>query len=237
MMKQKYLLIALAGAFVANAQAASVDFRGQYKTGSEKYESRILAAHELANGIGGSIEYTINNTSKSGEGLDQAHWDNTEFALWYRYKLNDTIAILPSVWYQNTKEKGDFYKVGLQSNWAFAPTWRLDARVRYEYKQQETKDLSKHLDQDSTTRTEIWLRKAVNSEIDAYYNFRWDYKLNDYQYADKSSNYIEHNIGASYKVNSTFKPYAEIGYLGEALDKNKQLEDDWRIRLGAVISF
>ncbi|QLG89450.1 hypothetical protein HQ393_15030 [Chitinibacter bivalviorum] len=236
-MTKKYLLIALLGAYALNANAASVDVRGQYKTGSEKYESRILLANDFANGIGASAEYTINNTSKAGEGIDQAIWDNTELGLWYKYKLNDTVTILPSLWYQNTKTKGDFYKVGLQGNWAFAPSWRFDARVRYEYRQQESKDLHKHLDNDSTTRTDLWLRKSISSEVDAYYNFRWDYKLNDYVYADKSHNYIEHNVGVSYKVNNTIKPYLEVGYLGEALNPQKKLEDDWRIRVGAAVSF
>ena len=73
--------------------------------------------------------------------------------------------------------------------------------------------------------------------MDTYYNFRWDRKLADFQYADKSKNYTEHNIGVSYKVNRTFKPYAEFGYLGESLNKDKQLDDDWRVRIGTTISF
>lgn len=236
-MKKTYILSAIASVLALNAHATSLDLRAQYKTGSEKYESRALLAHELENGIGGSIEYTVNNTSKSGEGLDQAHWDNTEFELYYKYKLNETLTILPSALYQNTKEKGDFYKAGIRANWAFAPSWRLDGRLRYEYKQRETKDLNKHFDNDSTTRTDVWLRKTFTPEVESYYNFRWDRKLADFQYADKSENYIEHNVGVSYKVNRTFKPYAEFGYLGEALNKDKKLDDEWRVRFGAVLSF
>lgn len=236
-MKKTYLLTALLSALAFNAHALSLDVRGQYKTESEKYESRFLLSHEASNGIGGSVEYTVNNTSKAGEGADQALWDNTELAVWYKYKLNDTVTILPSALFQHTKTKGDYLKAGLQANWVFAPTWRLDGRVRYEYKQRETKDINKQLDNDSTTRTELWLRKSVNSEIDAYYNFRWDHKLADFQYPDKGSNYYEHNLGASYKINSTFKPYVEVGFIPDALVKNQELTDDWRIRVGTVINF
>ena len=87
-MNTKYIVSAIAGILALNAHAASLDLRGQYKTGSEKYESRALLAHELENGIGGGVEFTFNNTSKSGEGLDQAHWDNTEFELYYKYTQN-----------------------------------------------------------------------------------------------------------------------------------------------------
>ena len=236
-MSTKYIISAIAGILALNAHATSLDLRGQYKLGSEKYESRAALGYELESGLGGSVEYVLNNTSKAGEGLDQAHWDNTEFELYYKYKLNNTVTLLPSVIYQNTKDKGDYYKLGFRTNWAFAPSWRLDGRVRYEYKQRETKDFNKNWDNDSTTRTEVWLRKTVSAEVETYYNFRWDRKLAAFQYADKSKNYTEHNLGMSYKVNSTFKPYAEFGYLGEAFDKNKNLTDDWRIRVGTVINF
>jgi hypothetical protein len=237
-MKKTYLLTAIASILAANAYAVSLDLRGQYKTESEAYESRALLGHEWSNGIGGSVEYTVNNTSAAGEGIDQALWKDTEFALTYKYKLNDTVTLIPSFLFQDTKTKGDFYKYGFQANWAFAPTWRLDGRVRYEYKQSESKDINKKLDNDSTTRTDLWLRKSFDTAVDGYYNFRWDHKLNDYQYADKSSSLYEHNFGVSYKIDKTFKPYGEIGYLPDAVKNTTGgVDDDWRIRLGVAINF
>ncbi len=238
-MKIKYVLAVLCAAFAVQVQAASVDVRGQYKTGSERYESRVLLAHDLSNGIGGTIEYTVNNTSKTGEGIDQWLWADTEFQLYYKYKLNDAVTLIPSVLVDVLKDKptdgGEVYKFGMQANWAFAPTWRLDGRLRYEYKNFETKNLAKQMDNDNRTRMEWWLRKAASAEVDAYYNFRWDHKLNDYQYVNKSSNYFEHNVGVSYKLTPAFKPYTEIGYLGDTA--NAQQDAEWRIRIGAAYSF
>jgi len=236
-MKTKYIIVAIASIVAINAQAASLDVRGQYRTEQEKYETRYLLGHEFANGIGGGVEYVVDHTSKAGEGLDQAHWKETEFEVYYKYKLNDSLTILPSLLFQDSKSNGDIAKVGIRANWAFAPTWRLDGRVRYEHKTRETKNLAKKLDNDNTTRTELWLRKSINTEVDTYYNFRWDHKLENFAYPDASSNLYEHNVGVSYKINSTFRPYGEIGYLPDALIKNKQLTDDWRIRAGVVINF
>ncbi|WP_157669767.1 oligogalacturonate-specific porin KdgM family protein [Chitinibacter sp. GC72] len=236
-MNKKYLLATVLAALALNAQAASLDVRGQYRTEQEKYETRYLLSHELSNGIGGGVEYVVDHTSKAGEGLDQARWKETEFELYYKYKLNDTVTLLPSVLFQDSKSSGDIAKVGLRANWAFAPTWRLDGRLRYEHKTRDTKDLSKKWDNDDTTRTDLWLRKSVNTEIDTYYNFRWDHKLADYAYPDKSEDLFEHNVGATYKLNKTFRPYAEFGYLPDALVKNKKLTDDWRIRVGTTINF
>ncbi|QLG87196.1 hypothetical protein HQ393_02440 [Chitinibacter bivalviorum] len=234
-MKLKALIALACSAITLQAHALSIDFRGQYKTGSEAYESRFLFGHDFANGIGGSIEYTMNNTSKSGEGIDQVNWKDTEYQIYYKYKLNDTVTLIPSALIDVVRSKGDIYKIGLQANWAFAPSWRFDSRLRYEYKDYESKDLSKHLDHDNTTRMDLWLRKAVNEQIDTYYNFRWDYKLNNYEYVNKSPNYFENNLGVSYKVTPAFKPYAEIGYLGDTA--NAQQDAEWRIRIGAGYSF
>jgi hypothetical protein len=234
-MKLKSLLAFALSALALQAHAASIDFRGAYKTGSELYESRILLSHDFANGIGGTIEYTMNNTSKSGEGIDILDWKDTEYQIYYKYKLNDTITIIPSALVDVVSNKGDIYKVGLQTNWVFAPTWRFDARVRYEYKDYESKDLSKQLDNDNTTRTEFWLRKTFDDKMDAYYNFRWDYKLNDFEYVNHNPNYMEHNFGFGYKVTPAFRPYTEIGYLGETA--NAQEDSEWRIRIGASYTF
>jgi hypothetical protein len=234
-MQIKSLVCAMAICSPALIQAASIDFRGAYKTGSEAYESRILLSHEFSNGIGGTIEYTMNNTSKSGEGIDQADWKDTEFQLYYKHKLNDSVTLIPSILVDVVRDKGDIYKAGLQANWGFAPSWRFDARARYEYKDYESKDLSKQLDNDNTTRVDFWLRKTIDDKMDAYYNFRWDHKLNDFQYVNKSANYLEHNIGFGYKATRAFKPYVEVGYLGDTA--NAQQDSEWRIRLGAAYSF
>ncbi|WP_348944762.1 oligogalacturonate-specific porin KdgM family protein [Chitinibacter sp. FCG-7] len=236
-MNKKYLWATVLAALALNAQAASLDVRGQYRTEQEKYETRYLLSHELSNGIGGGVEYVVDHTSKSGEGIDQSRWKETEFELYYKYKVSDTLTLLPSVLFQDSKSAGDIAKVGVRANWAFAPGWRLDGRIRYEHKTRDTRNLNKQLDNDDTTRTEVWLRKSVNSDIDAYYNLRWDHKLANYAYPDASKNIFEHNIGASYKLNKTFRPYAEIGYLPDALIKDKVLTNDWRVRVGSVINF
>lgn len=239
-MKSALLLPALLSVAAINAHAISLDVRGQYRTEQERYESRYLVSHEFKNGIGGGIEYVVDHSSKAGEGIDQARWKETELELYYKHKVNDTLTVLPSVLFQDSKSAGDIAKVGIRANWAFAPSWRLDGRVRYEHKTRETRDLTRPqrvLDNDDTTRTEVWLRKSVNKEVDAYYNLRWDHKLANYAYPDKSKNLFEHNVGASYKINNTFRPYAEIGYLPDALLKNNVVTDDWRVRIGTNINF
>ncbi|WP_047391418.1 oligogalacturonate-specific porin KdgM family protein [Chitinibacter sp. ZOR0017] len=236
--KTPILALALSLSVLAGSvSAASVDIRGQYRSEQDKFESRVLLNHEWSNGIGAGFEYVVDNTSKAGEGIDQARWKENELELYYKYKVSDTLTLLPSVLFQDTKASGDIAKIGLRANWAFAPTWRLDARVRYEHKTRDTRDLAKQWDNDDTTRSELWLRKTFNKDLETYYNFRWDHKLNNYAYPDKSSNLYEHNVGAAYKLNANFKPYAEIGYLPDALIKNKALTDDWRFRLGLVYSF
>lgn len=234
-MKLKALIALACSAITLQAHALSIDFRGEYFTGSEMYGSRFLLSHTFANGIGGSMEYTMNNSSKSGEGIDTVDWNNTEYALWYKYKINDAHTVLPSLWMQVVKDKGNVYKVGIQDNWSFAPTWRFDSRFRYQYADFETKDLSGQKDHPNTTRLDLWLRKSFDDKWDGYYNFRWDYQLNNYEYVNKSPNYFENNIGIGYKITPAVLTYTEVGYLGETA--NKQQDPQWRIRLGASYTF
>ncbi|WP_028455973.1 oligogalacturonate-specific porin KdgM family protein [Chitinilyticum litopenaei] len=240
-MNTKLIALTLALTTAAAAQAASIDFRGQYRTGQERWESRFLLGHELDNGLGGTIEYTINNSSKAGAGLDDISWKDTEFQLYYKYKLNDTITLLPSVLWDSVKSSNnEVYKVGLQANWAFQPGWRLDGRVRYEYNNEPSANLNRQIDNDDWTRTDITLRNTINKEFDAYYNFRWDHKLSNYAFANGSKNNYEHNIGGGYKITKNVRLHGEFGYVGEVQDPNAPrgvLTDDWRFRLGATYTF
>ncbi|MEQ6290176.1 oligogalacturonate-specific porin KdgM family protein [Vogesella sp. GCM10023246] len=243
-MKIKNLSLLIFAAWGAYANAASIDYRQGYRTGVEKYESRMLLSNDWANGIGGSIEYTIDNSSTNDAGIDQARWKDTEFQLYYKYKLSDALTITPLFLYDTAKDVGDgtrndTFKPGIQANWTFAPGWRLDGRVRYEKKTWTKKNLHGQQDDDSTVRTDAWLRKTFNDTTDAYYNVRWDRKLNDFHYDDGGKDYFEHNFGVGYKFTKEVKAYTEIGYLGEVKDPSntKLLKDDWRVRVGVSYSF
>ncbi|QZA82138.1 oligogalacturonate-specific porin KdgM family protein [Deefgea piscis] len=234
-MKIKYLVALACSAIAIQAHATSIDFRGGYKTGSEKYESRILLSHEMANGFGGGVEYSMSNTSLPGEGIDQMNWTDTEFELYYKHKLNAAVTLQPGFLVQTVKNKGEAYKAYIRANWEFAPTWRFDSRLRYDFKGWSEKDLNGKFEHDEVVRADFWLQKSFNEKTSGYYNFRVDHKLNDFEYVNNSSNYYEHNIGLGYKLTPSVRVYTEVGYLGETA--NKQHDAEWRVRFGSTYSF
>ncbi len=168
--------ISLLGAFSC-AHAFEVDVRGEYRTGSEQYRSRVKVANVWQNGFGASLEAAAFNGSGS---LDSFRSDYSEIEAWYAIPASDSVTVLPGgvlTWNSN----GSTIKPYLRANWAFWPTWRADARVRYDHANYDSVTRrgmpagQVHSNNDSAWQLDFWLTKWIDKTA-IEYNYAWNKK-------------------------------------------------------------
>ena len=236
---QKLALAFTGLGFAISAQAFDVDLRGEYRTGSDQYRSRVKLGNTWKNGIGATLEAGAFNGNGS---LDSFRSDFNEIEAWYGYKLNDTVTLVPGgafAWNIN----GSTIKPYMRVNWAFIPTWRADVRLRYDHDNYDTSYNNPrnpgqiYVGNNDAWQFDFWLTKWIGAKTMIEYNYVWNKKDNsEFVYNNGRDNQYLHNIKTVYSVTPLFNPYFEVGYLGNVATSSGD-QSEWRLRLGTVLKF
>ena len=220
------------------AHAFDVDLRGEYRTGSEEYRTRAKLSNQWVN-FGASLEAGAFNGKGS---LDKFTSDFNEIEVWYNYKINDTLTLIPGgdwTWNNN----GSTIKPFMRVNWAFMPTWRADMRIRYDHNNYDSVTSYNmpvgevYSADNSAWQFDFWLTKFIGSQVAIEYNYVWN-KKDDSQFVynnGRNTQYL-HNLKTSYMATPSIIPYMELGYLGNTADLYNN-KDEWRLRFGTVFRF
>ncbi|KPC53353.1 oligogalacturonate-specific porin KdgM family protein [Amantichitinum ursilacus] len=220
------------------AHAFDIDVRGEYRTGSEQYRSRVKVVNVWQNGFGASLEAGIFNGQGS---IDSFRSDYNEIEAWYAVPVSETVTLLPGgvlTWNTN----GSIIKPYLRANWMFYPTWRADARVRYDHANYDSVTRrgmpagQVHSNNDSAWQLDFFLTKFIDKTA-IEYNYAWN-KKDDSQFVynnGRNTQYL-HNLKATYTLQPNLLPYAEVAYMGNTADLMND-KNEWRLRLGLISRF
>jgi oligogalacturonate-specific porin family protein len=214
------------------SHAVTFDMRGGYKAASKTYESRFKMSQTL-DAFWLSME---TDNKQGGDNFDQSTTDYNELEGNYKYKPNDSVFIQPGMVYHWGSE-GAQVRPYVKFGWNMTPSLYSAIRMRYDWNQYDSSDLSGERTKGSQARLDLYL---------GWRNNRWDIQdnpvfyryVNDFHFNNGKKNAWENDLVIRYKLNKTWQPYVEWDYMGQQgkYDGEAGLTEN-RFRLGLSINF
>ncbi len=236
---KKLVLAATTLALTCAAHAFDVDVRGEYRTGSEAWRSRIKIGNQWQNNFGASLEAGMFNGKGS---LNEFRSDFNEIEAWYLYKTSPDLTVIPGG-FLTWSSAGSAIKPYVRVNWGFAPTWRADVRARYDHNNYDVSTNwhmpadQAHYGRNDQWQFDFWLTKWIGDKTAVEYNYAWNRKDdNQFVYNNGRNWQYLNNLKVSYALQPNLIPYAEVGYLGKVASLAND-DNEWRLRIGSVLRF
>lgn len=211
------------------ANAASIDFRHEYKGTSQVNTNRIKISGSSRNDFF-SVEMKYSGSDGSGGGFNNLERGDSEFEYGHQFKLNNKWMIQPSVPITMGDQRIS-YKPQVRVYYYFDSG--VTAKVRYRYKYTHYTDVNgsapQRLGEITTNLTYTW-DNLMQFDFEADYSKSYDGIA---QYNNKDYNYY-YNLKLGYKLNSKWRPYVEFGNVSVSSKSDKR---QLRSRLGVSYSF
>lgn len=229
---QKTLIATLLTITCAGAGAAELDLRTGYDTGMDKWFSRALIGHQWSSGVGGWIEVTSSNSSKSDEGLDSFTAGDNEAAVYYSYKLSDKLALVPGVaqvWNRDGSETRPY----LQLNWQLSDTLSVSPRYRYQQGHIDTNSANEKV---KAHNFSVWATWKANDHVHFSVNPEYTKRVSGPDF-NKFAGDDMFELGLQSRfvsVSKHFTPYFDVRYVDKG-DKNGQEVNRVWVRAGVKI--
>ena len=219
------LLICVVLLMCSNADAASLDFRQEYKSSTDQHASRVKMGHTFDGRFSVGLELKFKGAE--GKFMEDLQSNGSELDLGYRIKLNDQWTLITGMPIE-FGSSGATYKPQLRLTYKSDAIDGLSLSGRYRLDVKPGEDI-KHLRHRYTVnigyKVENW---TFGFEGNYYYADNSEYLL----YNDSRTNY-ENNLTAHYKIGN-WSPWVEFGDVSVSDDSSQR---ELRSRIGIRYSF
>lgn len=226
MFKPSSLLIALSAIIAAGqVNAASIDFRHEYKGKSEQHSSRVKINESIGNfSISGELKFRSPKEAGFFEDLSNNGW---ELDLGYRFKINDNWSIQPGMPIEGRSD-GMTYKPQLRATYAFDSIDGFSLSGRYRH------DIKMYSDGRDTQNRHRFTGNASYKMDEWEFGLELNYyKAEGYELFDNKDTNYENNLTIRYRPGA-WSPYIELGDVSMSSETD---ERELRSRVGISYSF
>ncbi|MCF7352570.1 oligogalacturonate-specific porin KdgM family protein [Vibrio sp. CK2-1] len=239
MFKLNKVLLATTAALLAttavNVNAASVDYRHEYKHGTESNGDRIKIGGSTKVELGThyySVEMKFNGKSES-YGYQDLERGDSEFVYEFKHYITDKFYVQPGMPITFGEERVT-YKPQLRIGYDFDSGITTKLRYRHEFRDYTD---------DSKYNGDTWQKSKVTANLDYTWNnmIQFGFEANYEKahediwtlYDNDTWNY-DYNLKIGYKNDSNWRPYVEFGNVSESSSTDKR---QLRSRVGITYSF
>ena len=219
------LLICTVFLVCSNANAASLDFRQEYKSGTDQHASRVKMGHTFDSNFSVSLELKFKGAD--GEFMQDLQSNGSELDLGYRIKLNDQWTLIPGMPIE-FGTSGATYKPQLRLTYTPKSIEGLSLSGRYRLHVKPGEDIKRLRHRYTVNIGYKYQNWSFGFEGNYYYADNDDYLL----YNDNRTNY-ENNLTAHYKIGN-WTPWVEFGDVSVSDDSSQR---ELRSRIGIRYSF
>ena len=193
------------------SQAATLDVRGGYRSGSHAYETRLKVSEGWQNGWWASMESNTWNTIHDNK-KENAALNDVQVEVNYAIKLDDQWTVRPGM-LTHFSSNGTRYGPYVKLSWDATKDLNFGIRYRYDWKAYRQQDLSGDMSRDNVHRWDGYVTYHINSD----FTFAWQTTLyskqNDYRYANHKKWATENAFVLQYHMTPDITPYIEYDYL------------------------
>ncbi|RQW27143.1 hypothetical protein EHS17_08960 [Rhodobacteraceae bacterium CH30] len=228
----KTLIATLLAIACGSAGAAELDLRTGYDTGMDKWFSRALIGHQWGSGVGGWMEVTANQSSGSDEGYDSFIAGDNEAAVYYNYKLNDQLALVPGVAHVWNKD-GSETRPYVELRWKLSETLSINPRYRYQQGHIDTNSANEKV---KAHNYSIWATWKANDHVHFSLNPEYTKRVSGPAFNDAIGNEM-FELGLQTRlvsVSKDFTPYFDLRYVDKNIKDGKEVNRTW-VRVGVKI--
>lgn len=239
MFKLNKILLATTAALLATSSigvnAASVDYRHEYKHGTESNGDRIKIGGSTKVDLGThyySVEMKFNGKDHS-YGYNDLERGDSEFVYEFKYYVTDQFFVQPGMPI-TFGDSSVTYKPQLRIGYDFDSGITTKLRYRHEFRDYT----------DDSKNGETWQKSKVTANLD----YTWDNMIQfgfeaNYEKAHEGDNWklydndswnYDYNLKIGYKNDSNWRPYVEFGNVSESSSNDKR---QLRSRVGITYSF
>ena len=212
------------------SQAATLDVRGGYRSGSHAYETRLKVSEGWQNGWWASMESNTWNTIHDNK-KENAALNDVQVEVNYAIKLDDQWTVRPGM-LTHFSSNGTRYGPYVRLSWDATKDLNFGIRYRYDWKAYRQQDLSGDMSRDNVHRWDGYVTYHINSD----FTFAWQTTLyskqNDYRYANHKKWATENAFVLQYHMTPDITPYIEYDYLdrqGVYNSRDNLSENSYRI--------
>ncbi|HEH9428096.1 TPA: hypothetical protein SIA32_003354 [Aeromonas sobria] len=213
-MKNKKIVIGsllLCTSFPLISQAATLDMRGGYRTGSHVYETRLKVSEGWQNGVAASLESNTWNTTHDNN-KETFALNDVQAEVNYKIMLDDQWSVRPGM-LTLFNSHGTRYGPYVKLSWDVMKDLNLGIRYRYDWKAYKQEDLSGEMSRDNAHRWDGYLTYKINND----FTFAWQTtiysKQNNYLYGNNKKSATENAFVLQYQMMTNIMPYIEYDYL------------------------
>lgn len=228
----KISAVVIASLAAASVNAASFDFRHEYKKDSEQHASRVKLANNIGNFL---VDIEAKFKGADGDFMEDLQNNGWELGLNYRHKLDDNWTLTYGMPIEG-RSSGMTYKPQVRATYKVESIegLSLSARYRYDMRQNNTADNQRR---HRFTGNVNYAMDDWRFGLEANHYIADDYKL----YKDKETTQ-EYNSTIRY-IMGEWAPYAEFGYSsyqkdgGYAVDADTTTANDFELRTRIGITY